>query len=182
VTANEKGRLPKFGPQSAAIREASGIIRTENLVYALRAHFDPARRFQPSEGYEAAMRAVRDEGKRRLSTLYDHYSIDATAPNAGVTLAYCLACDLIPRFNPMQSPPGKGKRGAPKSVLKKHRDLMGAILEITDTGIPVIQACRRLSKRNGPWKGWSPKVLQARYYRYAATFRAELAMQSVRVE
>ena len=33
MTANEKGRLPKFGPQSAAIREASGIIRTGELGF-----------------------------------------------------------------------------------------------------------------------------------------------------
>jgi hypothetical protein len=178
VTANEKGRLPKFGPQSAAIREARGIIDREHLAHALRAHFDPARRFQPSEEYDAATRTIAAETKRRISDLYSHYSIDATDPNAGVTLAYHLACDLIPRFNPMEvrAHTGARRRGRPKSVKSGHLALIGAIPEITDTAASVIRACRRLSKLNGSWKGLRPTVLQGRYYRWADTVRAESAI------
>ena len=178
MTSGKKGQLPKFAQPSAEVREVLEIIHQEHLVHALRAHFDPARPFQPSERYDAATRTIGAETERRLSNLYSHYSLDATDPNAGVTLAYRLACDLIPHFNPweVRTHTGARRRGRPKSVKEGHLALIGAILKITDTGTSVIQACRKLSRLNGPWKGLRPKVLQARYYRWADTVRAEPAI------
>ena len=178
MTAGNSRRLPKFQPPSPEILRARGIINRERLAHALLAHADPAWRFQPSEEYEAATRTIGAEGERRLSYLYNHYSIDATDLNAGVTLAYRLACDLIPRFNPMEvrAHTGARRRGRPKSVESGHLELIGAILEIRDTGASVIGACRRLCKLNGPWKGLRPTVLQGRYYRWVDTVRAEFAI------
>jgi hypothetical protein len=177
VSASKRG-TPKFGAPSVDVREAKGTIDREHLAHALLAHFDPARLFQPSERYESALQTIGIEREKRLSVLYDHYSIDTTAPNAGAMLAYHLACDLIPRFNPMEvrAHTGARRRGRPKSVKSGHLALIGAILEITDTRASVIGACRRLSKLNGPWKGLRPTVLQGRYYRWADTVRAESAI------
>jgi hypothetical protein len=178
VSASKRG-TPKFGAPSVDVREAKGTIDREHLAHALLAHFDPARLFQPSERYESALQTIGIEPEKRLSVLYDHYSIDATAPNAGVILAYCLARHFIPHFDPMQTPSPKGNRGRPKRVTEKHLDLVGAILEITETpGVRVIQACRRLAKQAGPWRGLPPKELQARYYRFADAVRAKRPMKT----
>jgi hypothetical protein len=131
VSASKRG-TPKFGAPSVDVREAKGTIDREHLAHALLAHFDPARLFQPSERYESALQTIGIEREKRLSVLYDHYSIDTTAPNAGVILAYCLACDFIPHFDPMETPRPRGMRGRPKSVEKKHLDLVVAILKITE--------------------------------------------------
>jgi hypothetical protein len=175
VSASKRG-TPKFGAPSADVREAKGTIDREHLAHALLAHFDPARLFQPSERYESALQTIGIEREKRLSVLYNHYSIDTTAPNAGVILAYCLACDFIPHFDPMETPRPRGMRGRPKSVEKKHLDLVGAILKMTETqGVTIIQACRKLSKQTPPWKGIAHKQLQRRYYLWADAVRAKRA-------
>jgi len=168
--------LPAFNRLPAAMREAREIIDRERLAHALRAHFSPAVPFQPSERYEAALRAILAEAEKRLSALYDHYAIDASVPKAGHTLAYHLACELIPHFDPMETPRPLGMRGRPKSVEKKYLDLVGAILKITETpGVTVIQACRKLSKQTPPWKGIAHKKLQRRYYLWADAVGAKRA-------
>jgi hypothetical protein len=175
VSASKRG-TPKFGAPSVDVREAKGTIDREHLAHALVAHFDPARLFQPSERYESALQTIGIEREKRLSVLYDHYSIDTTAPNVGVILAYCLACELIPHFDPMETPSRKGNRGRPKSVEKKHLYLVGAILKLTETqGVTVIQACRKLSRQTLPWKGIAPKRLQRRFYLWADAVGAKRA-------
>jgi hypothetical protein len=169
-------RLPAFDHLPAAMREAHEIIDRERLAHDLRAHFSRAVPFQPSERYEAARRAIVAEAEKRLSALYDHYAIDVSVPNAGATLAYHLACELIPHFDLMEIPRPRGMGGRPKSVEKKYLDLVGAILKITETqGVTVIQACRKLSKQTPPWKGIASKQLQRRYYLWADAVRAKRA-------
>lgn len=108
--------------------------------------------------------------------LYDHYSIDAASADAEFRLAFRLACDRIPGFNPMPLSKGAGR---PKSVLKKHRELARAITKLTvDLRVTVIQACRKLAKEDPRWKRFTAKMLQARYYRFAEAVMQEYAMQS----
>lgn len=56
--------LPKFRAPSSELREANEVLAEEDKAYALRAHFDPATCFRPSERYKAAIQLVRNEAEK----------------------------------------------------------------------------------------------------------------------
>ena len=73
--------------------------------------------------------------KKRLSALYDHYAIDASVPKAGHTLAYHLACELIPHFDPMETPrPPLVCEGGQKASRKSTWTLSGPFSRYRNAG------------------------------------------------
>jgi hypothetical protein len=163
LKADQKKPLPKFGAPSRQLKDALAVLRSEPLVHALRTRADPKKAFVPSKRYEAAVQLVNEESSKRLTVLFEHFGLDTNAPNAGLSLAFFLACELIPRFDPLHVP----ARGAPRTVFTRHRELALAIQgAVQQSNLSVSSVCASLTRRAGPWKGQDAKILEANYYRF----------------
>jgi hypothetical protein len=163
LKADQKKPLPKFGAPSRQLKDALAVLRSEPLVHALRTRADPKKAFVPSKRYEAAAQLVNEESSKRLTVLFEHFGLDTNAPNAGLSLAFFLACELIPRFDPLHVP----ARGAPRTVFTKHKELAIAIQgAVQQSNLSASSVCANLTRRGGPWKGQDAKKLEANYYRF----------------
>jgi hypothetical protein len=160
--------LPQFDRPSAKVRGACTIVYKALLAHGLRQHFAPETPFIPSASYQEAQETVLAEEQKRLTALFEHYSIAPNSPGADYTLAYHVACDFIPNFCIFAVPTRTDNRGRKPSVAETHVGLVGEILRLHDEkGMKIIEACRTLSRTKGEWKGVRPKLLQSRYYRFA---------------
>jgi len=163
LKAGKKGCLPRFGAPSRQLKDALWVLASEPLVHGLQTRADPKKAFVPSKRYEAAEQLVNEESSKRLTVLFEHFGLNTNAPNAGLSLAFFLACELIPGFDPRHVP----ARGAPKSAFTKHKELAIAIQgAVKQSNLSVSSVCANLTRRTGPWKGQDAKKLEANYYRF----------------
>jgi hypothetical protein len=78
-------------------------------------------------------------------------------------LAIELAFRHVPGLKTLDEKPRK--RGRPGKSYFENFELYEAVLNILDEGEPsVANACRKLSKRLGPWKGRNPTSLETRFH------------------
>jgi hypothetical protein len=126
------------------------------------------------EGKANARRRDLEELNRKLQVLAQHY--EARGGDGEINwkrLAISLALAHVPGLQVVEELP-RG-RGRPKRYVPSYERyaLYSAILAILDEGEPsVANACRRLSKREGKWRGANPRTLEARFHEDARTIRA----------
>ena len=161
------GPLPKFKPPSPEERQAARTVMYGHIVRdfakgtELAANYDFSPEYKAK--YAAAALLLAEILNKRLALLFEHYSLPR---EHGATLAYYLACDLIPGFDPLYVP----NRGHPKNVLREHKPLAEAVRECMriDGSLTIKAACATLSRKAGPYKGKRPSALEARFHRYVA--------------
>lgn len=150
--------LPSIPPE---VKQAAQ--RRKSLLYssALLAADDDEQREIRRE-LDSIRETLHLEMLERLKAVCDHYGLDFNDPHCLPSLAMQLARDCISRFDVYStSRPGRPTgRGMPTGI-----SLVLAVQEIdAERGRGVSDACNRLSKKDGPWKGRSKKVLEVRYY------------------
>jgi hypothetical protein len=169
---SDRGRnpLPRFGPPSRELRDAVRMIHRERLakLTAVRSGDwnlnEP--RTPPSPELDAAMKLVAQTGNQRFEALYNFFSLNRELPRSGAALAYRLACELIPGFDPYYIPP----RGRPHSVRNDHGLLVQTIQDAKGRkpGLSIKAVCTIISKTDARFKGKTWRELQAAYYRFMA--------------
>jgi hypothetical protein len=132
------------------------IVRPDPLVVEVLAYGkSPA---EQAVIREEAANFVWQQKLNKLALLALSYNVDIRAPFGFLELCLRLAEQHIKDFKVVDASPRRP--GGPR---KDQFELVKAINLRTDAGESVLQACRVLSKRKGPWKGRPPKALQTRY-------------------
>lgn len=109
-----------------------------------------------------AQRKNLDALGRKMALLADYYDAVNDDRIDWKKLAIELAIAHVAGFTTIEDQPRKP--GRPGKGLFNF-DLYRAVLNVLDDGEPsVINACRTLSKRTGPWKGANPSSLEARFH------------------
>lgn len=159
IVKDKKGR-PAFGKSSTEISEIAKRARTLRQSNFLRAQTSA----EPSDSnpeLEKLNASLRQEHAARYEQLMKHYNIDPKLQSSGVLLAFLLAGDFVPNFNPSSVP----NSGRPKGRRHQFGPSFVAAVEAKaserDQGIS--SACSQLSKK-GAWKGAAKGALEARYY------------------
>jgi hypothetical protein len=154
-----KVRSPNFGPVSSEIKIAARVYHRLSLARAL----DSLMLDDTKQEFDLAAELLQKEVSRRFEVLFDHYNIRKDLSERYLLLSFALATEFVPNFSPYKSY-GR-ERGRPKSV-SKHIEMVKEVDKVrAEKPVSLIQACRILTKRNGPWKGKRPSDLQAAYYR-----------------
>lgn len=98
----------------------------------------------------------------KMVLLADHYRAVIDDKIDWKKLAIELAIAHVPGFTTLEDLPRR--RGRPGKGIFNF-ELYEAVLRVLDEGEPsVINACRTLSKRTGPWKGANPSSLESRFH------------------
>jgi hypothetical protein len=107
----------------------------------------------------------------KLLLLMQHYGVEHSDQRRWRDLALRLAYDLFPGFSVMDSPP-RG-RGRPMGRTKHDNFRLASDIEALacDEGVSAGEACRRLVKRKGVWKGEDSKRLIECYRRHCGRLK-----------
>jgi hypothetical protein len=99
---------------------------------------------------------------KKIALLAQHYQVDDGDTINWKRLAIELAFAHVPGFTTVEEKPRK--RGRPGAGYFNFA-LYEAVLNVLDEGEPTVaNACRRLSKRSGEWKGKNPDTLETRFH------------------
>lgn len=168
MKGDSKKPLPKFGHPSRELREAVRIIHDARFANAMAVRTGKWKLTQPlsppSPQFEAAMRLVAETGNKRFAALYEHFLLRADLPGAGAVLAYRLACELIPGFDPYYIP----ARGRPESVRNDYAAFVEAVRDARkqNSKLSIVQACAKVAKADTRFRGKTSAGLAAAYHRF----------------